>query len=214
MEVALSNYAARGQLDGVSLRPAGVMARDGADAALKSAFMSRLFWSVKRGEDVTLPVAPESRAWMSSIETVARNFIHAAKLPEIGPNRAFTLPALSPTFGDVVDALRRRFPASRSKIAFAPDPDVVALFGAYPRLETATASGSGATRTSTLWSRTRFPDLATDIAHGVAATALEIFPASSARSRGFPSEAGRRSSRAPGTIPARMRIGPSPSADW
>jgi len=44
MEVALSNFAVRGWLDGVSLRPSGVMARDGADAALKTAFMSRLFW--------------------------------------------------------------------------------------------------------------------------------------------------------------------------
>ncbi len=143
MEVALSNFAARGWLDGVSLRPAGVMARDSADAALKSAFMSRLFWSVKRGEDVTLPVAPESRAWMSSIETVAGNFVHAAKLPEIGANRALTLPALSPTFGEVVEALKRRFPGSGSKIAFAPDPEVVALFGAYPRLATATADRLG-----------------------------------------------------------------------
>ncbi|GAB4356803.1 MAG: NAD-dependent epimerase/dehydratase family protein [Oricola sp.] len=136
MEVALSNFAARGWLDGVSLRPAGVMARDGADARLKTAFMSRLFWCVKRGEDITLPVAPESRTWLTSIETVARNFIHAAMLPEIGPARAFTLPALSLTFGELVAALRRRFPDSASRVSFAPDPEIVALFGAYPRLET------------------------------------------------------------------------------
>jgi len=143
MEVALSNFAARGWLDGVSLRPSGVMARDGADAALKSAFMSRLFWRAKRGEDITLPVAPESRTWMASIEIVAQNFIHAAKLPEIGAVRAFTLPALSLTFGELVDALRRRFPESPSKIDFAPDPNVMALFGSYPRLETATADRLG-----------------------------------------------------------------------
>jgi nucleoside-diphosphate-sugar epimerase len=143
MEVALSNFAARGWLDGVSLRPSGVMARDSADAALKSAFMSRLFWRVRRGEDITLPVAPESRTWMTSIETVSRNFIHAAKLREIGPNRAFTLPALSLTFGELVEALKRRFPASPSKIAFAPDPGIIALFGGYPRLETAAADRLG-----------------------------------------------------------------------
>ena len=56
MEVALSHFALRGWLDGVSLRPSGVVARDGADAALRTAFLSRLFWSVKRGEDITLPV--------------------------------------------------------------------------------------------------------------------------------------------------------------
>ncbi|MDE3176952.1 MAG: NAD-dependent epimerase/dehydratase family protein [Pseudomonadota bacterium] len=143
MEVALSNFAARGQLDGVSLRPSGVMARDGADSGLKSAFMSRLFWRVSRGEDITLPVAPESRTWMTSVDIVARNFIHAAKLPEIGAARAFTLPALSLTFGELVEALRRRFPRSRSRIEFAPEAETVALFGCYPRLETATADRLG-----------------------------------------------------------------------
>ena len=119
------------------------MARDGTDAGLKSAFMSGLFWSVKRGKDITLPVAPHSRTWMSSVETVARNFIHAAKLPEIGPNRAFTLPALSPTFGELVESLKRRFPESNSRVAFAPDPGAIGLFGAYPRLDTPTADRLG-----------------------------------------------------------------------
>jgi D-erythronate 2-dehydrogenase len=143
MEIALSNFAARGWLDGVSVRPAGVMARDGADSGLKTAFMSRLFWCVKRGEDITLPVAPENRTWMASVETVARNFIHAALLPEIGATRAFTLPALSLTFGELAAALKRRFPESPSKVTFAPDPEIVALFGSYPALETATADRLG-----------------------------------------------------------------------
>lgn len=146
MEVALANFATKGWLDGVSLRPSGVMARDGADAGLKSAFMSRLFWCVKRGEDITLPVAEDSRTWLTSIDTVARNFIHAAKLAEIGPTRAFTLPALAVSFGELVAALRRRFPDSPSRITFAPDADIVALFGSYPGLETATADRLGFTR--------------------------------------------------------------------
>ncbi|MCB1357262.1 MAG: SDR family oxidoreductase [Maritimibacter sp.] len=146
MEVALSNFAAKGWLDGVSLRPSGVMARDGADAGLKTAFMSRLFWCVKRGEDITLPVAPDSRTWLTSIDTVARNFIHAAKLPEIGPDRAFTLPAISLTFGELVEALRRRFPDSPSQVTFEPDPEIVALFGSYPALETDIADRLGFTR--------------------------------------------------------------------
>jgi hypothetical protein len=63
-----------------------------ADATAKSAFMSRLFWRVKpRREDMTLPVAPESRGWISSVEAVTRNFIHAARLPEIGAKQAVVL---------------------------------------------------------------------------------------------------------------------------
>ncbi|MAM60776.1 NAD-dependent epimerase/dehydratase family protein [Maritimibacter sp. UBA3975] len=143
MEVALSNFTAKGWLDGVSLRPSGVMARDGADAGLKSAFMSRLFWSVRRGEDITLPVAQDSRSWLTSVDTVAANFIHAAKLPEIGAERAFTLPALSLTFGELVAALHARFPDSPSRVTFDPDPATVALFGQFPRLETETADRLG-----------------------------------------------------------------------
>lgn len=143
IEVALSHYTRRGWLDGISLRPSGVMARDGADAGLKSAFMSRLFWCVARGEDITLPVDEDSRTWLTSIETVAANFLHAALLPDLGPSRALTLPALSLTFGELVAALRRRFPASPSRVTFAPDPALVALFGTYPRLETAGADALG-----------------------------------------------------------------------
>lgn len=148
IEVALSHLARRGWLDGISLRPSGVMARDGADAGLKSAFMSRLFWCVARGEDITLPVAEDSRTWLTSIDTVAANFLHAATAPDLGPDRALTLPALSLTFGELVAALRRRYPGSASRITFVPDPAVVALFGSYPRLETTGADALGFHRDS------------------------------------------------------------------
>ena len=143
IEVLLSNYARRGWLDAVSLRPAGVMARDGADKALKSAFMSRLFYAVKRSEDITLPVAEDSTSWMASLESVAQNFVHAALLPDLGAQRALTLPALRIRFGDLVTALHHRFPESGAKVSFAPDPDVIALFGSHPNLTTQTADALG-----------------------------------------------------------------------
>ena len=146
IEVALSNLARRGMLDAVSLRPAGVMARDGADAALKSAFMSCLFFSVMRGEDVVLPVAEDSRTWLASVENVARNFVHAARLPDLGQRRAFTLPALALTYGELVAALKRRFPESPANVRFAPDAETVALFGQSPSLHTETADRLGFTR--------------------------------------------------------------------
>jgi len=146
IEVALSNFARRGQLDAVSLRPSGVMARDGADAALKSAFISRLFYAVRRGEDITLPVAADSRTWLTSVRNVASNFVHGVILPDLGKNRAFTLPALAITYGELVVALRRRFPGSRSAVTFQPDPDTVALFGQSPGLVTKTADALGFTR--------------------------------------------------------------------
>ncbi|MFT6606224.1 MAG: nucleoside-diphosphate-sugar epimerase [Halocynthiibacter sp.] len=142
VEVALSNYARRGWLDAVSLRPAGIVARDGADAALKSAFMSRVFWCVKRGEDITLPVAEDSRTWIASVSNVAANFLHGAFAP-LGGERALTLPTLPVTMGELVAALRRVFPNSPAQITFSPDAEAVALFGSFPAVQTTAAEQAG-----------------------------------------------------------------------
>ena len=146
IEVLLSHFAARGWLDAVSLRPSGVMARDGADKALKTAFMSRVFYAVKRGEDITLPVAQDSKTWLASVENVAQNFVHGALIKDLGQERAFTLPALAITFGDLVAALKRRFPDSPATVRFAPDETTIKLFAAMPDLETETADALGFTR--------------------------------------------------------------------
>lgn len=145
MEVALSNFQTRGWLDGVSIRPSGVMARDGADARLKTAFMSRVFYAVKRGENIELPVAPDSSTWLTSVDVVAGNFAHATFLnPEkLGKDRAFTLPALRLTFAELVAALFRKFPESKSAVTYAPDMEIVSLFGSYPKLETEIADRLG-----------------------------------------------------------------------
>ena len=143
MEAALSNFTRKGWLDGISLRLSGVMARDGADAALKTAFMSRLFWCVKRGEDITLPVAPDGVTWLTSVGAAAQSFLHAAKHRDLGARRAITLPALALTFEDLAAALYRAFPDSASKITYHPDPEVMRLFGSFPELETEAADALG-----------------------------------------------------------------------
>jgi naringenin degradation protein FdeJ len=148
MEIALSNFQRRGWVDGVSLRPSGVMARDGADARLKTAFMSRMFYAVKRGEDIELPVAPESTTWLTSIDAIAGNFLHASLLDSkvLGTDRAFTLPALRLSFAELTAALFRKFPDSRAQVTYRPDPEIVALFGSYPDLKTDIADRLGFAR--------------------------------------------------------------------
>jgi nucleoside-diphosphate-sugar epimerase len=145
LEVAISNFVARGWLDGVSLRLSGVMARDGTDARLRTAFMSRVFYAIMRGEDIALPVHPSSRTWFTSVDMAARNFLHAGRLAAgaLGRDRALTLPALHLSFEELVQALFRRFPDSRSKVTYAPDDELVSLFGSYPPLETAIADRLG-----------------------------------------------------------------------
>jgi len=146
MEIALTNFTRRGWLDGLSLRPSGVTARDGADMRLRSAFLSHVFYAVKRGEDIVLPVKPESRVWMASADSVAWNFMHGALVSGLRHNRAFTLPAQSIYYEDLVEALYRRFPGTGSKVTYAPDEELIALFGCYPELETAEADRLGFNR--------------------------------------------------------------------
>jgi D-erythronate 2-dehydrogenase len=112
MEVALSNFAKRGELDGISLRPSGIMANPAADRRMRAAFINRVFYAVRDGDDIELPVPPDATTWLSSIETVAENFVQAAEIPvdRIGTCRAITLPTLQATFADLVAALKRLFP--------------------------------------------------------------------------------------------------------
>lgn len=129
-EVALETLTRRGALDGLALRLPGVVARPGDGAGLKSAFLSDLFHAMRAGRAITLPVAPEGRTWLASVEAVAAGLLHGALLPPAGGLRAFALPALSPTFAELIAALRARFPGAPAP-DWAPDPAIMAGFGGF-----------------------------------------------------------------------------------
>lgn len=143
IEKAISFEARHHGFDAVSLRPSGIVARDGLDKALKSAFISQLFWAIRRGEDITLPVGAQDTTWLASVENTAQNFLHAALTNHPLPKAAITLPALSPSFGALASALQAHFPESCSKITYAPQPDLVQLFGSFPKLDCQSALASG-----------------------------------------------------------------------
>lgn len=143
VETALACEARNDRLDAVSLRPSGIMARDGVDAALKSAFLSRLFWAVRRGEDITLPVPETGRSWLASVTMTARNFLHGALDASQMPVEPVTLPALAPSFAELVAALKARFPDSPSQVTFAPEAEATRLFAAFPELITDRADAAG-----------------------------------------------------------------------
>jgi nucleoside-diphosphate-sugar epimerase len=145
-EAWLATLARRGELDALALRPAGIVARAGTDTGLKTAFLSRVFHAVRQGEDITLPVAPEGTTWLASVRTVARNFAHAALLPDPGPRRVLTLPALTLRFDALVAALQAEFPGSPARVTYAPDPAIMAAFGRQPPLLTPAAEALGLVR--------------------------------------------------------------------
>jgi nucleoside-diphosphate-sugar epimerase len=139
MEIALSHFTARGWLDGFALRIPGIVARPQGDLRLKSAFLSNLFYAVREGRALILPVDPGGSTWLMSVEKLTDNLIHALFLPGGIKKRhcAVLLPCQCVTFAELVKALQGRFPQSGSTLTFSPDPLIEAQFGQFPQLNAA-----------------------------------------------------------------------------
>ena len=142
-EVALETAVRRGEIDGIALRIPGVVARPGNGQGLKSAFLSDLFHAMREGWGFTMPVSPEGRSPIASVQAVAAALLHAA-LSDVTPGngRSLLLPALSVRFSDLEAGLRQHFPAA-PPVAYVPDPHIMQGFGAFGDVRAADATGLG-----------------------------------------------------------------------
>lgn len=77
-EVMIADAARRGWVQACSLRLPGVVARPGDGAGLMSAFMSQLFWKLRAGEPIVLPVSADGAAWWISAGACVDNLLPAA----------------------------------------------------------------------------------------------------------------------------------------
>lgn len=145
MEIALEQFSARGQIDGLAIRLPGIVARPGLDASFKSAFMSAVFHAFAAGQDFVMPCSPGGRLWLISVPACVDAFVHAAGLSShmLGRRRAFTLPAQEVIVSDLIDALKVSYPESPTVVRYEPDPALDALFASQPPLATPLADGLG-----------------------------------------------------------------------
>jgi nucleoside-diphosphate-sugar epimerase len=145
IEVALEQFSARGWIDALALRLPGIVARPGADARLRSAFLNTLFHRYVAGEAITLPVGETGTTWLISVQACIAALLHAGTIDRDRPGRrrALTLPAQCVRFGDLVAALGRRYPDSGARVDYAPDAAIEAQFGSQPPLATPLADALG-----------------------------------------------------------------------
>lgn len=107
-ELLLADYSRRGFLDGIALRLPTICVRPGAPNLAASGFFSSIVREPLNGKEAVLPVPEDVRHWFASPRAAVGFFLHAATLDAaaIAERRALTMPGVSATVAEQLDALR------------------------------------------------------------------------------------------------------------
>ncbi len=129
-ELLLSDYSRRGLLDGIALRLPTICIRPGAPNRAASGFYSSIMREPLNGLPATLPVRDSLRHWFASPRAAVGFFLRAATMDTglLGPSRALSMPGLSASIAEMIEALRRvAGQAAVDLITYAPDPVIQAI---------------------------------------------------------------------------------------
>jgi nucleoside-diphosphate-sugar epimerase len=108
-ELLLADYSRRGFLDGIGIRLPTICIRPGKPNKAASGFFSNILREPLVGEEAVLPVSETVRHWFASPRAAIGFLEHAAtiELAPLGQRRNLTMPGLSATVGEEIEALRR-----------------------------------------------------------------------------------------------------------
>jgi D-erythronate 2-dehydrogenase len=135
-ELLLSDYSRRGIFDGLALRMPTVCVRPGKPNKAASGFFSNIIREPLAGHEAVLPVDESVRHWHASPRAAVGFLVQAAEMggSALGPRRALTLPGLSCTVAEQLEALRRVGGEKAVKlIKRANDPVVEKIVSGWPR---------------------------------------------------------------------------------
>ncbi|NKI56948.1 SDR family oxidoreductase [Labrenzia sp. PO1] len=135
-ELLLADYSRKGFFDGIGLRLPTICIRPGRPNKAASGFFSNIMREPLAGQEAVLPVDENVRHWFASPRAAVGFFVHAAKLDtgRLGPRRTVTLPGLSATVGEQIEALRRVAGEKVvSLIRREPDETIVQIVDGWPR---------------------------------------------------------------------------------
>src|SRR6266705_2625465 len=108
-ELLINDYTRKGLLDGISIRLPTICIRPGKPNKAASGFFSNIMREPLVGQEAVLPVAEDVRHWVASPRAAVGFLVHAAELDSapLGARRALTMPGLSATIAEQIEALRR-----------------------------------------------------------------------------------------------------------
>ena len=146
-ELLLSDYTRRGFLDGIGLRFPTVCVRPGKPNKAASGFFSGIIREPLAGEEAVLPVPETTRHTHASPRAAVNFLLNAATIDgaKVGPRRNLTMPGVSVTVAEQIEALRRIAGEKVvARIKRKPDATIARIVGSWPeRFDTRRASELG-----------------------------------------------------------------------
>ncbi|HET7413259.1 MAG TPA: NAD-dependent epimerase/dehydratase family protein, partial [Pararhizobium sp.] len=108
-ELLLSDYSRRGFFDGIGIRLPTICIRPGKPNKAASGFFSNILREPLAGQEAVLPVSEDVRHWFASPRAAVGFLLHAAEidLGQLGGRRNLSMPGLSATVGEEIEALRQ-----------------------------------------------------------------------------------------------------------
>jgi nucleoside-diphosphate-sugar epimerase len=108
-ELMLADYSRKGYLDGVGVRLPTICIRPGKPNAAASSFFSGILREPLAGKEAPLPVGDDVRHWFASPRAAVGFFLTAATIDtsSLGVRRSMTMPGVSATVGEEIEALRK-----------------------------------------------------------------------------------------------------------
>jgi D-erythronate 2-dehydrogenase len=121
-ELLLADYSRRGLFEGIGLRLPTICVRPGAPNKAASGFFSGIIREPLAGKEAILPVGEDVRHW------------HASPRSLLGARRTLTLPGVSVTVGEQIDALRRIAGDRATRlIRREPDEAIARIVAGWPQ---------------------------------------------------------------------------------
>lgn len=135
-ELLLADYSRRGFLDGIGIRLPTITVRPGKPNLAASGFFSSILREPLVGKEAVLPVDDDVRHWFASPRAAVGFLLHAAELDTapLGGRRTLSMPGLSATVGEEIEALRRA--AGDKAVALIrrePDATVKRIIESWPK---------------------------------------------------------------------------------
>ena len=127
-ELLLADYTRRGFVDGIGIRLPTICIRPGAPNKAASGFFSNILREPLVGQEAVLPVPETVRHWHASPRSAVGFCLRAATIDteQIGPRRTLSMPGLSATVGEQIEALRRVGGEEAVRlIRHEPDPEIM-----------------------------------------------------------------------------------------